>query len=274
MLALLSISVSLLDPPFCCASPSGELQETVEGEGAGRAAVHRLTKGRTRLSNGTATTLWRPCPSSAPSILQHSEFLQSAEEPGVSRRVHSEKYRSAQRPTWRAGTRPTAWRHLGPCPGAVGADVLTSESREPLLQQATQPPRVLVPPLLALVQQERGQGCACTSRGEGQHPDLWAGSWSAFCPKKPLNTGRQQGCGRQSLHVPTSADIASTGAQSACSPRRHTHLLHLAHFRGPGLPVDTPAPGRSGCEAAAEQSPCGKATTSREPLRPWALPPS
>ena len=119
-----------------------------------------------------------------------------------------------------------------------------------------------------------GGAVPAPSRGEGQHPDSWAGSPSAFCPKKPLNRGRQQGCGRQSLHVPTSTDGSSTGAQSACSPSRHTRLFRLAHVRGPGLPVDTPAPGRSGREGAAEQSPCGKATTSQEPLRPWALPPS
>ena len=268
MHALLGITVSLLDLPFCCVSHAGELREMVEGRGGGRAAVHGVTKDRTRLSNGTATTLWRPCPLLAPSILQQSEFLQSAEEPGVSRRVHSERCQSAQRPTWRAGTRPYRLEALGPCPGAMGADVRASGSRDPLLQQAPQPSKVLAPPLPALVQ-EGGQGCARTlpgrgggSQGQGWHPDSCAGSWSAFCPKKPLNTGRQQGCGQQSLHVPTSTDISSTGAQSACSPRRHTRLLHLAHFRGRGLPVDASAPGRSGCEGAAEQSPCGKATTS------------
>ena len=229
MHALLGISVSLPDLPFCCASPAGEVQETVEGRGAGQAALHGVKKGGTRLSNGTATTLWRPCPLCAPSILQHSEFLQSAKEPGVSRRVHSEKYRSAQRPTWRAGTRPTAWRHLGPCPAAVGDDVLTSESRDPLLQQAAQPPRVLVPLLPALVQQEGGRGCACTLPGRG--------SASRLVGRKPVCL--------LSKEASKQREAAGMWATEPSRPHKHRRFIHRSPVGVQPQQTHAPFPSRS-----------------------------
>lgn len=111
--------------------------------------------------------------------------------------------------------------------------------------QAPQPHGVLVPLLLALAQQDRGWG-----RGEGEEaevrvgiPTRVQGAGLPFAGRSLQTQGGSRDVDDRAFTFPQAQTFHLQGAQSMCSPRRHTLLLHLTHFRRCGLPVDAPPRG-------------------------------
>lgn len=126
--------------------------------------------------------------------------------------------------------------------------------------QASQLHGVLVPPLLALVQQDRGRG-----RGEGEEaevsvgiPTRVQGAGLPFAGRSLQTQGGSRDVDDRAFTFPQAQTFHLQGAQSACSPKRHTLLLHLAHFRGCGLPVDALPQGGLAVRGRPSRAPAGK----------------